>query len=307
LERKLASLGKRSETLWKRSEIVLRRLGVAERELQVWRYMAWLERARPRSERLISVITPTRNRAEMLERCIDSVLAQAHTEFELLVVDDGSDDATPEFLARCSDPRVRSFRIDHAGVCAARNHGLDQARGSVIAYLDDDNLMDPLWLMAVANAFDRHPEISVLYGARLSDDRLAVSGRSEGSLRRERERQREADSPRRDGRRDWGLPGLHFWRFDRSALETRSFVDTNTIAHRRDHPEGRFDEELSSGNEDWDLIFRLTRESAPYELPAIACEYSTRAVDRLSDRHMDVRREEVARVLAKHGAVADDE
>jgi hypothetical protein len=295
LERKLASLGKRSETLWKRSEIVLRRLGVAERELQVWRYMAWLERARPRSERLISVITPTRNRAEMLERCIDSVLAQAHTEFELLVVDDGSDDATPEFLARCSDPRVRSFRIDHAGVCAARNHGLDQARGSVIAYLDDDNLMDPLWLMAVANAFDRHPEISVLYGARLIDDRLANG---------------------------LGLPTLNFKPFDRPTLEARGLVDTNTIAHRREHPEGRFDEHLSSGIEDWDLMLRLSRESAPYELPAIACEYSTRAVDRLSegqppysDRRgdylaeasTDIRREELARVLAKHGAVADDE
>jgi glycosyltransferase involved in cell wall biosynthesis len=282
MERKLASLGKRSETLWKRSEIVLRRLGVAERELQVWRYMAWLERARPRSERQISVITPTRNRAEMLERCIDSVLAQAHTEFELLVVDDGSDDATPEFLARCSDPRVRSFRIDHAGVCAARNHGLDQARGSVIAYLDDDNLMDPLWLMAVANAFDRHPEISVLYGARLIDDRLA------------------------NGRGGGGLPGLHFKPFDRPTLEARGLVDTNTIAHRREHPEGRFDEHLSSYG-DRDLMLRLSRESAPYELPAIACEYSTRAVDRLSERHTDIQGEELARVLAKHGAVEENE
>ena len=58
--------------------------------------MAWLERARPTSERLVSVITPTRNRAETLERCIDSVLAQAHTEFELVVIDDGSEDGTPE-------------------------------------------------------------------------------------------------------------------------------------------------------------------------------------------------------------------
>jgi hypothetical protein len=69
-------------------------------------------------------------------------------------------------------------------------------------------------------------------------------------------------------------------------------------------------------------MLRLSRESAPYELPAIACEYSTRAVDRLSegqpyysDRRgdylaeasTDIRREELARVLAKHGAVADDE
>jgi glycosyltransferase involved in cell wall biosynthesis len=251
-----------------------------ERELEIWRYMAWLERARPASNRLISVVTATRNHADSLERCIGSVLAQAHTQFELVVVDDGSDDATPDVLARCTDTRVRSFRIDHAGVCAARNHGLDRATGSVIAYLDDDNTMDPLWLLAVANAFDRHPEISVLYGARLIDDRLAMGGRGGG-----------------------GMPHLHFRRFDSLTLKTRGLVDTNTIAHRRDHPEGRFDEDLSSYG-DRDLMIRLTRDSPPYELPAIACAYSTQAVDRLSDRDRD---EELARVRAKHGGADDHE
>ena len=73
----------------------------------------------------------------------------------------------------------------------------------------------------------------------------------------------------------------------------------NTIAHRRDHPEARFDEELSSYG-DRDLMIRLTASSTPYELPAIACEYSTRAGDRLSARKIELRREELARVLAKH-------
>jgi hypothetical protein len=271
-------LSERSDRLSKRSEVASRRLGVVERELEIWRYMAWLERARPASERLVSVITATRNRAESLTRSIDSVLAQAHTRFELVVVDDGSDDATPDVLDRCTDPRVRWFRIDHAGVCAARNHGLDHATGSVIAYLDDDNTMDPLWLMAVANAFDRHPDICVLYGARLIDDRLAGSERDED-----------------------GLPGLRFSAFDREKLRTRGLVDTNAIAHRRDHPEARFDESLSAYG-DRDLMLRLTRDGAPYELPAIACEYSTRAVDRLSDRD---RSDELARVLAKHGVAED--
>ena len=278
-EGELKSWRKRSERHAKDSEAVLDRLESAERELRVWRYMAWLERARPTSERLVSVITPTRNRAETLERCIDSVLAQAHTEFELVVVDDGSEDATPDVLAGYSDPRVRSLRIDHAGVCAARNRGLERATGSVVAYIDDDNIMDSLWLMAVANTFDRHPEISLLYGARLIDDPTAASGEpGEG-----------------------GLPRLHFSRFDRPRLIKHGLVDTNTIAHLRDHPEARFDEELSSYG-DRDLIIRLTAESAPYELPAIACEYSTRAGGRLSARKIELRREELARVRAKHGA-----
>jgi hypothetical protein len=277
-EGELKSWRKRSKRLAKNSEGVRDRLEAAERELRVWRYMAWLERARPASERLVSVITPTRNRAETLARCVDSVLAQAHPEFELIVIDDGSEDETPEVLARYGDPRIRSLRIDHAGVCAARNRGLERATGSVITYLDDDNFMDPLWLMAVANTFDRHPEISLLYGARLIDDPTAATGApGEG-----------------------GLPRLHFSRFDRRRLRKRGLVDVNTIAHRRDLPEARFDEKLSSYG-DRDLMIRLTADNTPYELPAIACEYSTRAGGRLSARKIELRREELERVLAKHG------
>ena len=277
LSRELEKLGKRNRQLAKRSERVFARLEAAERELKVWRYMAWLERARPASEQLVSVITPTRNRAETLARCIDSVLAQAHTNFELVVVDDGSEDETPDVLARYTDARVRSLRIDHAGVGVARNRGLERATGSVVAYLDDDNLMDPLWLMAVANTFDRHPEISVLYGVRLIDN-----WRPQTQKRYDR-------SPR-----------LAFPRFVPTKL-LGAHTDTNVIVHRRDHPEARFDEDLGGGLEDWDLLFRLTRDKAPYELPAIACVYSTRAVDRLSVRQSDVMRAQIARVSAKHG------
>ena len=266
-----------NDRLVKDGEAVLDRLESAERELQVWRYMAWLERARPTSERLVSVITPTRNRAETLERCIDSVLAQAHTEFELVVIDDGSEDGTPEVLARYGDPRVRSFRIDHAGVCAARNRGLERATGSVIAYLDDDNVMDPLWLMAVANTFDRHPEISLLYGARLIDN-----WRPPAQKRYDRS------------------PSLPFPPFDQAKMLGLAHTDTNVTAHRREHREARFDEDLN-GLEDWDLMFRFTRDRTPYELPAIACVYSTRAVGRLSFRSNDVLRDQIARVSSKHG------
>ena len=273
-ENPLEKLSKRSETLWKRSDIVLRRLAVAERELEIWRFMAWLERARPASERLISVITPTRNRAEILERCVDSVLAQAHTTFELLVVDDGSEDETPDLLARCTDPRVRPFRTEHVGVSAARNHGLERATGSVVAYLDDDNIMDPLWLMAVARAYDQRPETPILYGARLDD--WNATGR---------------------------LPVLRLERFDRKRLEMENIADTNVIAHRRDHPEAHFDEEFSFCA-DWDLMLRLTRGKPPYVLPAIACDYSTQAPARLSDRPIGALREEQARVIAKHATSA---
>ncbi len=261
--------------------------------------MAWLERARPASQRLVSVITPTRNRAEALERCIDSVLAQAHTRFELLVIDDSSDDATPDVLARCSDPRIRPFRIDHAGVCGARNHGLEQARGSVITYLDDDNLMDPLWLMAVANAFDRHPEISVLYGARLIDNWHPKSEHPDPP-----QTDRGQDRPNPALRRLLaGRPKLSFPPFDRARLKRSGLLDINVVAHLREHPAARFDESLSSYG-DRDLIIRVTDGGAPFELSAIACVYSTRAAARLSDSDLA---DELARVLAKHGVAGDEQ
>ena len=56
------------------------------------------------------------------------------------------------------DPRIRTLSTPGSGVCAARNLGLDAARGDLIAYLDDDNLFDPQWLKAVALTFDALPQ-----------------------------------------------------------------------------------------------------------------------------------------------------
>ena len=89
---------------------------------------------------LASVVMPTRNRASLIGRAIESVLAQSHVDWELLVVDDGSSDETSEVLGRFTDdPRIRLFWLDSRGVSAARNVGLAHARGNWIFYLDSDN------------------------------------------------------------------------------------------------------------------------------------------------------------------------
>lgn len=96
----------------------------------------------PASGSTVSVIVPTRNRRGLLERAVRSVLAQTHRELELIVVDDGSDDETPAFLAdlRRADPRVRVIRNDTCcGGGAARNAGLAAAGGFYTAFLDDDD------------------------------------------------------------------------------------------------------------------------------------------------------------------------
>ncbi|MFN8641041.1 MAG: glycosyltransferase family A protein [Candidatus Binatia bacterium] len=92
----------------------------------------------------ISVIMPTRDRAHYLREAIDSVLAQRRADLELLVVDDGSTDATPAVLAAVADPRLRCLRQGARGIGAAMNTGLRAARGGYVARLDSDDVWHPI-------------------------------------------------------------------------------------------------------------------------------------------------------------------
>lgn len=88
----------------------------------------------------VSVIIPTYNRAHLLPRALRSVLEQTFTDFEVLVVDDGSTDDTRSVMDACHDPRVRYLpQRENRGVGAARNHGLRGSRGGLIAFLDSDD------------------------------------------------------------------------------------------------------------------------------------------------------------------------
>src|SRR5947207_15233453 len=88
---------------------------------------------------LVSVIIPSYNRANILGETLDSVLAQSYTEFEAIVVDDGSTDRTPDVVAEYTDPRVRYFYKPNGGLSSARNFGLQLANGEFIAFLDSDD------------------------------------------------------------------------------------------------------------------------------------------------------------------------
>ncbi len=97
------------------------------------------------------MIVPAYNVEDYLEECLDSVLAQKLRGVEVLVVDDGSSDSTPQIVERyCRKYRaVRSFRLERGGVAAARNLGLDNARGRYVCFLDGDDKLRPNALKAM--------------------------------------------------------------------------------------------------------------------------------------------------------------
>lgn len=110
-----------------------------------------------RDRPLVSVYLPTRNRAGLVGRAIQSVLDQDHDHLELLVVDDASTDDTPGVLARlaAADPRIVLFRqAAPGGAPAARNIALRAARGRYVTGIDDDDEMLPRRISSLLRAFD---------------------------------------------------------------------------------------------------------------------------------------------------------
>ena len=95
---------------------------------------------------LVSVVLPTYNRAQTLIRSINSVLCQTYSKLELIIVDDGSDDGTYELIQSIQDKRVRYIKQENQGACVARNRGVDEAKGDLIAFQDSDDEWYPMKL-----------------------------------------------------------------------------------------------------------------------------------------------------------------
>jgi glycosyltransferase involved in cell wall biosynthesis len=108
----------------------------------------------------ISVIISTYNRAAMVTEAVESVLAQEMTDFELIVVDDGSTDETEERLSGFGSP-LTYYQQENAGVSAARNRGLALSTAPLIAFLDSDDLWLPAKLRVQYNYMTEHPEVYI--------------------------------------------------------------------------------------------------------------------------------------------------
>jgi len=112
---------------------------------------------------LVSVITPTYNRADLLPETIESVLAQDYPNFEYIILDDGSTDNTQQILAKYNDPRLKWETHPNMGETRTVNKGFQMAKGEYIAVVNSDDPILPGFISKVAAFLQQRPEALVVY------------------------------------------------------------------------------------------------------------------------------------------------
>jgi glycosyltransferase involved in cell wall biosynthesis len=234
---------------------------------------------------LISVITPTFNRARYLQSCIDSVLAQTYTHWEHVIVDDGSTDDTPEVLAKLeTNPKFRLFRQDNSGQSVARNRALGAARGAFVCFLDSDCRFRPHKLAEQVALLAAHPDVDVVYG---DNEQIDEHGTSLGVRRRAR-------------------PSGWITR----ALLVDNYVNFNSSMSRVEslRDVGGFDESVKVGD-DYDLWLRVSAKHRFLYVPQVWSEYRVMDAQISSDkqRRFQSNQATIARFLATHPDLATDE
>jgi glycosyltransferase involved in cell wall biosynthesis len=117
----------------------------------------------PESTPLVSVIIITYNREKYLTAALQSVFDQDYANREVILVDDGSTDSTPA-IAESFEGQVRYVQMPHRGIPAARNEGVRQARGQLIAFLDSDDLWEPEKLSFQVRHLQEHPDCDICFG-----------------------------------------------------------------------------------------------------------------------------------------------
>ncbi|WP_008317316.1 glycosyltransferase family 2 protein [Leptolyngbya sp. PCC 6406] len=111
----------------------------------------------------ISVIIPTFNAEKTIVETVHSVLSQTFSDFEILVINDGSTDGTLEVLSHIQDPRLAVFTFPNGGVAVSRNRGIQKSSGRFLTFLDSDDLWTPEKLTEQWATLNNHPEAAVAY------------------------------------------------------------------------------------------------------------------------------------------------
>jgi SAM-dependent methyltransferase len=199
--------------------------------------------------KLVSIIMPTYNRANCIMKAINSVIQQSYSNWELLIIDDGSTDNTLETIETLSDNRIKIHKSQHQGVSAARNKGLENAKGDIIFYLDSDNEWTQYFLEYMLIALMSSKVKCAYSGLVILDD-------------------------------DNNILGYRGDAFNWTKCLEANYVDMNVFCHHRHLYQelGGFDESLKR-MVDWDVILRYTKKYPPVYAPFIGCKYLNSKID----------------------------
>ncbi len=185
-----------------------------------------------------SIIMPTFNRKNIIDTAIRSALNQAYQNFELIIVDDGSTDGTSQYLQQKYAKEIKNGKIKYycqekAGVCRARNCGLEHAANEWIAYLDSDNIIYPHYLETFARLIKKYPQQKTFYSQGIKMLSRHILGKP----------------------------------YERQQLMEGNYIDLGMFVHHNSvYKElGGFDENMTR-LVDWELIIRYTNKYTPYFL-----------------------------------------
>lgn len=223
---------------------------------RVLAYMSWLKRRWLRESQglrrpPVSIILATRQRHPRIRRAILSVLSQSVSEFELLIVDDGTTNEVRMMVQAFGDPRIRYIELaQNSGTATAHNVALEQATGSYIAYIDPDGWWDPGLLEVL------------LHRAVETDHEFLYSA--------QRVLRPVADPPGDDLQPEL----VQFAAFNAGLLENSNFISPFTVLHSRDLALtlGGYDEDVSQCG-DWEFFLRVAASFPPLGVPVVLAHH----------------------------------
>lgn len=206
---------------------------------------------------LVSVIMPTYNRKNIIQNAIKSVLNQSYQNFELIIIDDGSNDGTISLLKSINDNRIKIlYNAENMGCSYSRNIGLKNAKGDIIMYLDSDNEWDSEYIKTMIGAFVELPDADALYSGQYLYKNF-----------------------------DSKPYAVRFASYNKSLLHNHNFIDLNCFCHKRHvlNEISGFDESMMRLI-DWDFILKISNMFKMYSVPVILSKYYNHdAKDRITN------------------------
>ncbi len=195
----------------------------------------------------VSVIIPTYNRMHLIARAIDSVLAQTFTDYEIIVIDDGSKDDTQQIL-QTYQTKIKYIFQDNQGISEARNRGIQESKGEYIAFLDSDDWWAPEKLTEQVKILNTHKNIGIVYS------RMPIINEKGETI----------------GMKPNGASGKNF----KELLEIWGDLPTSTVLTRREcfDKVGTFDKDLPP-MEDIDMWLRISQFYDLYEIEGKTLAY----------------------------------